>query len=181
LTRQSFPTYDAVVDREAGMSEEHRRSTPTPGELAAWREYIEASEHIRRAIAAGLGDQAGISPGDYGVLLALSEASGRRLRSSALADAVGWERSRLSHHLARMERRGLIAREECGTDSRGADVVITAEGLHVFRRSSASHFALIRDLFVDALTPEQLEALREASAAIRAHLADEGAPDAIAG
>jgi DNA-binding MarR family transcriptional regulator len=149
---------------------EHRRSTPTPDELAAWREYIEAAEHLRRAIAAGLGRDTGVSLADYSVLLALSEAGDRRLRSSELAEVIGWERSRLSHHLARMEGRDLIERHDHDTDSRGAVVTITTEGLHVFRRSSASHFALIRSLFVEALTPEQLDQTREASAAIRAHL-----------
>ena len=156
------------------MAAERRRSTPTPPELAAWREYIEASEHIRRALAAGLQQEAGISPGDYSVLLALSEADAHRLRSSVLADVIGWERSRLSHHLGRMERRALIERQEHEADSRGADVIITAEGLRVFRRSSVSHFALIRDLFVDALTPEQVLQARDVSAAIRAHLRDRG-------
>ena len=151
------------------MPNQRRRSTPTADELGAWREYIEAAERIRRDITAGLVAESGISLADYAVLLALSEAEGRRLRSSALADAVGWERSRLSHHLARMERRGLIGREESETDSRGAEVVISDEGLTVFRRSSASHFALIRRLFVDALTPEQLAAAREVSAALRSH------------
>ena len=152
------------------MADERRRSTPTPAELAAWREYVVAGEQVRRALAAGMTGEGGISLADYEVLLALSEADGRRLRSSALAERAGWERSRLSHHLGRMERRGLIAREECLTDSRGAEVVITDEGLHVFRRSSAAHFALIRRLFVDALTPEQLASAREVGAALRAHL-----------
>jgi DNA-binding MarR family transcriptional regulator len=155
------------------MATERRRSTPTADELAAWREYLEAGERLRRALAAGMTGESGISPADYEVLLALSEADGRRLRSSALAEKAGWERSRLSHHLARMERRGLIAREECLTDNRGAEVVITDEGLHVFRRSSAAHLALVRRLFVDALTPEQLASAQQVSAAIRTHLEEQ--------
>jgi len=54
------------------------------------------------------------------VLLALRETEGHRMRSSEMAVHIGWEHSRLSHHLGRMERRQLIRREECTIDSRGA-------------------------------------------------------------
>lgn len=147
-----------------------RRTTPTAEELRVWRDWVETGEQIRSAMTGAMQRRTGISNADYIVLLALAEADGRRLRSSALADAVRWERSRLSHHLPRLERRGLVAREEHATDSRGADVVITDEGLHVFRQASAAHFGLIRELFVDALTPEQLAQAGEVAAALRAHL-----------
>jgi DNA-binding MarR family transcriptional regulator len=117
-----------------------------------------------------LSEESGLSSGDYGVLLALSEAPGRRVRSSALAERIGWERSRLSHHLARMQKRGLIDREECATDNRGAEVVLTTLGATTFRRASAPHLRAIQEVFVDALTVEQLEALEDAVAALGAHL-----------
>ncbi|WP_199706615.1 MarR family winged helix-turn-helix transcriptional regulator [Amnibacterium setariae] len=152
------------------MEIERRRGTPTADELRVWREYVETGERIRSAMAGAMQRRTGISSGDYAVLLALSEAEGRRLRSSALADAAHWERSRLSHHLPRMERRGLIRREDCATDDRGAEVVLSAEGLRVFRQASAAHFGLIRELFVDALTPEGLAQAHEVSAALSEHL-----------
>ena len=81
-------------------------------------------------LAARLQAECGLSPGDYAVLLALKEADDHRLRSSALAATIDWERSRLSHHLGRMERRGLIGRQECSTDSPGgAEIVLTPAGL----------------------------------------------------
>jgi DNA-binding MarR family transcriptional regulator len=104
-------------------------------------------------------------------MLALSEADERRMRSSELASHIGWERSRLSHHLARMERRGLIRRADCPTDSRGAEIVLTDAGAHAFRRASAPHLRDIRAIFVDALTPEQITAAGEVARALRAHLA----------
>jgi DNA-binding MarR family transcriptional regulator len=114
--------------------------------------------------------ESALSPGDYAVLLALSEAEAHRLRSSELAVHVGWERSRLSHHLGRMERRELIRREECATDSRGAEVVLTTAGAEAFRAASIPHLRAVRELFVDALTPEQLTAAGEIAAALSAHL-----------
>ncbi|SHN38398.1 MarR family winged helix-turn-helix transcriptional regulator [Cryptosporangium aurantiacum] len=146
------------------------RRLPTREELAVWRDFLETTEALRTAVGARLHRDTGLSPGDYGVLLALSEADGNRLRSSDLATAVGWERSRLSHHLGRMERRGLIRRESSPTDNRGADVVLERVGADAFRAATVPHFKVIRELFVDALTPEQLDAARDVAAALRARL-----------
>ena len=147
-----------------------RRVLPTTEELRVWRGFIETAEALRAELGARLQAECALSPGDYAVLLALSEADGRRLRSSQLADDVGWERSRLSHHLGRMEKRGLIRREECLTDNRGAEVVLTTEGAAAFRGATVPHLTAVRELFVDALTPEQLAAAGEIATALRAKL-----------
>jgi DNA-binding MarR family transcriptional regulator len=144
---------------------------PTGPELATWRTFIETVEQLRSVLAARLQAECGLSPGDYAVLLALHDADGHRLRSSALAGQIGWERSRLSHHLGRMERRGLIDRQECPTDSRGAEIVLTQAGCDAFRRASVPHLRAIRELFVDALTPDQLTAAQDIATALRAQLA----------
>jgi DNA-binding MarR family transcriptional regulator len=149
------------------------RRVPTRDELRIWREYIETADALRSALGARLQSDSGLSSGDYTVLLALSEADGRQLRSSALAAQIGWERSRLSHHLGRMERRGLIAREDCPTDNRGAEIVLTAAGATVFEDSNGPHLRAIREVFVDALTPEQLAAAGEVASALRVHLTDQ--------
>jgi DNA-binding MarR family transcriptional regulator len=146
------------------------RKLPSRGELRTWREFIETTEALRGMLAARLHSDAGLSPGDYAVLLALSEATEGRIRSSELAARIGWERSRLSHHLARMERRQLIRREECATDSRGAEVVLEPAGAEAFRGATVPHLRAIRELFVDALTPEQMAAAGEIAAALRKHL-----------
>lgn len=146
------------------------RRGPTADELAIWRGYVEASEDIRQAMAAGLQATSGISPGDYTVLLALSEADQHQLRSSALAEGIGWQRSRLSHHLGRMESRGLICRKKSGNDSRGAVVELTDEGARTFRASSAPHLRLVRQLFIDALDPEDLDALGTVTKKLREHV-----------
>jgi DNA-binding MarR family transcriptional regulator len=147
-----------------------RRVLPTTEELRVWRGFIETTEALRAELGARLQAECALSPGDYAVLLALSEAEGRRLRSSQLADEIGWERSRLSHHLGRMEKRALIRREECRTDNRGAEVVLTPEGAAAFRGATVPHLTAVRELFVDALTPEQLAAAGEIAAALRARL-----------
>jgi DNA-binding MarR family transcriptional regulator len=146
----------------------------TSRELAIWRSLIETTAELGRILGAQL-QESGVSPADYQVLLALSEADGRRLRSSELAASIDWERSRLSHHLGRMERRGLIRRDGCATDSRGAEVSLTEEGARAFRGSSMPHLRAIKRHFADALTPEQFEALADIMQALQSHLHSEPA------
>ncbi|MFG2958893.1 MarR family winged helix-turn-helix transcriptional regulator [Streptomyces sp. NPDC048291] len=147
-----------------------RKEFPTAEELRIWRDFIETTEALRSELSSRLQRESALSPGDYAVLLALREADGRRLRSSELAAGVGWERSRLSHQIGRMERRGLIRREECVTDSRGAEVVLTPEGAEAFRNASLPHLRAVRELFVAALTPDQLAAAQELTTALRNRL-----------
>jgi DNA-binding MarR family transcriptional regulator len=161
------------------MSSDHRttgaakRQRLTARELAIWRSLLETTAALGRVLGAQL-QASGLSPGDYQVLLALREAEGARLRSSELAATIDWERSRMSHHLGRMERRGLIKRDDCATDSRGAEVSLTASGTEAFRRASAPHLRAIKQKFVDALTPKQLEALAEVLQALQRQLQGEG-------
>lgn len=147
-----------------------KRRLPKSHQIPIWRNYLETSEMIRSRLASRLQSDSGLSMGDYQVLLALTEADDNRLRSSELAAQITWERSRLSHHLGRMEKRGLIRREPCPDDSRGADVVLSDQGENAFRTASIPHLQAVRELFMDALTPEQLSQLEEITAGMRAHL-----------
>ncbi|MFB2599366.1 MarR family winged helix-turn-helix transcriptional regulator [Herbiconiux sp. P17] len=142
----------------------------TADELATWRSFIEVASDLSTVFGAQLQREADLSPGDYAVLLALSEAEGHHLRSSELAATIGWERSRLSHHLTRMEKRELLRRDECLTDNRGAEIVLTDVGSAAFRRASVPHLKAIKTTFVDALTPAQLQELAGITAALRDHL-----------
>jgi DNA-binding MarR family transcriptional regulator len=154
---------DDMVARAAG------RPRLTARELAIWRSLLDTTAELRRVLGAQL-QASGLSPGDYQVLLALKEADGTRLRSSELAATIEWERSRLSHHLGRMEQRGLIRRDDCTSDNRGAEVSLTESGAAAFRRASAPHLRAIKQHFVDALTSEQLEALADVLQSLQRHL-----------
>ncbi|MGN9809301.1 MarR family winged helix-turn-helix transcriptional regulator [Micromonospora sp. BQ11] len=150
--------------------QQRKRQLPTADQLRIWRDFIETAEALRSELSSRLQSESSLSPGDYVVLLALSEAEGRRMRSSELAAGIGWERSRLSHHLGRMERRALVRREECAADNRGAEVVLTETGAEAFGGATVPHLRAVRELFVDALTPDQLVAAGDVAAALRAHL-----------
>ncbi|WP_307042908.1 MarR family winged helix-turn-helix transcriptional regulator [Agromyces ramosus] len=109
---------------------------------------------------------AGISQGDYGVMLTLFRAPDRRLRPGALGEALGWEKSRLSHQLTRMAARGLVERVECDTDGRGTWVLLTRDGRRALLGSMRDHAAAIRTLFLDVLEPHEKRAIADASARV---------------
>lgn len=146
------------------------RRSPSAHELRVWRAFTETSERLRAELGSRLQSESELSNGDYAVLLALSEADGKRMRSSDLATQVEWERSRLSHHLGRMETRALVTREKCSTDNRGADIVLTAEGASLFRKASAPHLHAVQQLFVDALTPELIDQIDGITQALQRQL-----------
>ncbi|CAM3469243.1 MarR family winged helix-turn-helix transcriptional regulator [Isoptericola cucumis] len=142
------------------------RRTTTSEQLRVWRDFVETTEALRSRLSSRLQAESSLSSSDYAVLLALHDADGHCLRSSTLADAVGWERSRLSHQVGRMERRGLVARK----GGRSAGVALTDDGAATFRRASVAHLRAVRQLFVDALTDDQLAAAGEIAAALRSAL-----------
>jgi len=142
----------------------------TDEQLDIWRDYIETADKLRSELARRFQHDSALSTGDYAVMLALSEADNRRMRSSELADQIGWERSRLSHHLGRMEKRGLIRREECAVDTRGAEVVLVPAGFEAFHRATVPHLAAVEELFIAALSDEELAAAATLTRALRAHL-----------
>jgi DNA-binding MarR family transcriptional regulator len=154
---------------------------PNREQLRIWRDYAEVTESLRSRLATRLQSESGLSGADYQVLVALNDAEGHRVRPSELAASIGWQRSRLSHHLGRMESRGLVRREECETDSRGAEVVLTTAGAQAFDRCTRPHLKDIHDLFVSALTTEQLRQLEGISRDLRAHLGMPIRPSTIEG
>ena len=139
-------------------------------QLRTWRDYVETAEALASRLSSRLQSESGSSPGDCKVLLALREADGRRLRSSRLAEVVGWERSRLSHHLGRMERRGLVRRQASAEDPRGAEVVLTEDGADAFRRSSVPHLQAVEELFLAAYSPAELADVQRLTLVLRRHL-----------
>ena len=152
------------------MDKGKRRQLPTSGEFAVWRAHIETFEIARSRIESRLRKDSQLSDGDYRVLLSLSEAEGKAMRSSQLAAQLEWERSRLSGQLGRMEKRGLLRREPSPEDARGSLVILTDQGARAFRNSTLPHLAAIKEIFIDAFTPEQLANLEDAAAALRTHL-----------
>ena len=103
-------------------------------EQRAWRGLLQMTSRLNARLNRQLQDAGGLSLPDYDVLVSLSEAPDGRRRVFEIADELAWEQSRLSHHLGRMQRRGLVGREECATDGRGAFVVLPDSGEPPSRR-----------------------------------------------
>ena len=101
----------------------------------------------------------GLSLPDFDVLVHLTDNPEGRVRISELARGLHWERSRLSHHITRMARRGLVSREDCSDDGRGAWVVLTPEGLAAIESAAPAHVETVRELVFEALTREEIEVL----------------------
>ncbi|WP_207944769.1 MarR family winged helix-turn-helix transcriptional regulator [Actinomadura rubrisoli] len=136
----------------------------TERELRAWRTSFRMVELLRARLEQQLQATSGLSNADYTVLALLSESPDRRMRLYELCQVAGWEKSRMHHQLTRMSRRNLIARERCG--SRGVHVALTAEGLDALRKAVPRHGQEVRRLFVDRLTPEELDQFADLSAKI---------------
>ncbi|MFC3986829.1 MarR family winged helix-turn-helix transcriptional regulator [Streptosporangium jomthongense] len=136
----------------------------TERELRAWRTSFLMVELLRTRVEQQLQADGGLSNADYTVLVLLAEAPERRMRAYELGRVAGWEKSRMHHQLTRMERRGLVTREPCG--SRGVYAVLTAEGLAALRSAAPGHAREVRRLFVDPLTPEELERFADVAAKI---------------
>jgi DNA-binding MarR family transcriptional regulator len=128
---------------------------------------------LHARILRDLAREAGLSGPDYDVLSHVSESPGRRSRLGELAERMAWSRSRLSHHLNRMERRGLVTRQDCPSDGRGAFVVLTDAGFGVIQAAAPGHVASVRRHFIDLLSREQLDALTGISDTVVGHLAED--------
>ncbi|WP_431913182.1 MarR family winged helix-turn-helix transcriptional regulator [Micromonospora carbonacea] len=125
----------------------------------AWRAYLRMQAELAARLGRQLQADSGLSFADYGVLVRLAEAPDGRLRPFALQRDLQWEQSRLSHHLGRMQRRGLVDREECPQDARGAFVVLTAAGRAAIEAAAPAHVDTVRRLVFDRLDPDEVRAL----------------------
>jgi DNA-binding MarR family transcriptional regulator len=131
----------------------------TDEEQQAWRATIQLSQLLLRQLDRDLIAH-GLNSRDYEILVELSEAPERRLRMTELADATSQSRSRLSHQISRMEKRGLVRRDDCEGDKRGTFAVLTKAGFAAIERVAPYHVDNVRRHFIDRLTPDQLEEVR---------------------
>jgi DNA-binding MarR family transcriptional regulator len=150
------------------------RSELDDDEQAAWRSFVEMRHLLERHLAGRLQRDFGLSDSDFEVLVNLSETAGGRMRAYELGQATLWEKSRLSHHLSRMEKRGLVRREVVpGADARYPYIVLTEAGRTAIESAAPANAARVRKLFIDVLGPERLAVFHTASedviAAIQEH------------
>ena len=141
---------DATIDRGGRLDER---------ELGAWRGLLRAHSQLTRALDAELASEHGLSLSSYEVLLFLADAPDGRVRMAELAASVLLSRSGLTRLADRLEASGLIRRERCPSDLRGAHAVITAAGRQLFGAARGTHLAGVRRRFLDRYSEAELATL----------------------
>ncbi|BBG02140.1 MULTISPECIES: MarR family winged helix-turn-helix transcriptional regulator [Pseudonocardia] len=143
-------------------------------EQRTWRAFLATQRLVLEHVERRLQSNAGMPQAYYEILVRLSEAPGRTLRMSVLAESSWSSRSRLSHAVARMEEAGWVVRRSCPTDRRGQLAELTDEGFEVLRTAAPDHVESVREALFDGLTPAQQAGLREACETVVEHLSGAG-------
>jgi DNA-binding MarR family transcriptional regulator len=130
----------------------------TAEEEHVWRRWLTLNARLSATLQRELQDDAGLSMPDFEVLVHLTDSPEGRMRVTDLAGLLQWERSRVSHHVTRMESRRLVKRVECAEDGRGAFIVITPQGRAAIGQAAPGHVNTVRRLVFDVLSPEEVDA-----------------------
>ena len=138
-------------------------------EQKAWRAWLYSTQLLQAQLERDLTHDAGIPHAYYEILVQLSEAPGRMLRMSELAERSLSSRSRLSHAVSRLEERGWVRRQICEEDGRGQLAVLTDEGFAALEAAAPIHVESVRTHLFDQLTPEQVAAMRDIGETLLRH------------
>ena len=145
----------------------------TAEEQHAWRSFVRLHERLIGRLSHQLQTKSQLASADYAVLVNLTDVPEGRQRYQDLARSLEWEKSRMSHHITRMIGRGLVVREECREDGRGAFAVITEAGREAIAAAAPQHVQAVRSLFLDHLTAAELRTLAEISVRVVEKLDDD--------
>ncbi len=128
-------------------------------EHRAWKGLQFMQMQLDGELARRLAADSSMSYQDYVVLVGLTATAEGRMRLYEMAGILGWEKSRLSHHVNRMVKRGLVTKERCPSDRRGLFVCVTDKGRAEIEAAAPGHVAAVRELVLDHLSARQLDEL----------------------
>ena len=140
----------------------------------AWLAYIRVQLRLAYEMNRQLLADSDMSLPDYDVLTGLSVADGQRMQITVLAAQIGWERSRVSHHVRRMSARGLVTCDLSAADRRVTEVTLTAQGRQALAAAAPGHVDLVRRLFFDGLPADLMGPLSEALESVYANIIKRG-------
>jgi DNA-binding MarR family transcriptional regulator len=140
----------------------------------AWLAYVRVQLRLAYEMNRQLLADSGMSLPDYDVLTALSVADGERMQITVLAAQIGWERSRVSHHVRRMSTRGLVTCGLSSADRRVTEVTLTSLGRQALAEAAPGHVELVRRLFFGGLPPDLVGPLSEALESVYANIINRG-------
>lgn len=123
--------------------------------METWRAYVVGSALLAYRLHHDLQERHGLALADYELLVRLSEVPGGAIRMSSLAGLVASSKSRVSHQVRRMEKDGLVRREECPSDARGVFAVLTEKGRALLEAAAPTHVEGVREHLVDQLSPDE--------------------------
>ena len=141
----------------------------TAPEEHLWRGWLKLNAELASTLQRELQQDIGLSMPDFEVMVHLTDNPEGRVRVTDLAGLLQWERSRVSHHVKRMEGRGLVARVECADDGRGAFVAITSQGRAAIEEAAPGHVMAVRRLMFDVLSEEEKAVLAAVIDKLLAH------------
>lgn len=150
-------------------------------EMRAWRAFVMTNVRLFERLDREMKAEHGLTHDDYGILVNLSEAPDQRMRMTELADRVLESKSRLSHHVGRLQAEGLVQRETCPNDLRGLFAVLTPAGRRALRKAAPDHVRSVRAHFIDLLDPSQLRTIADALSTVADHLEQVGGVGPVAG
>jgi DNA-binding MarR family transcriptional regulator len=142
----------------------------------AWRAFMHAHHQLVALLHRRL-QESGLSGADYEVLAMLSAHDGGRMPARELCNALGWEKSRVSHQVRRMENDGLIGREPNPDDARSTVVCLLPTGRAAIKKAAPRHVEDVRRNFIDLLTPAELDTLTALNERVLRHLDSDDSPD----
>jgi DNA-binding MarR family transcriptional regulator len=140
----------------------------------AWLAYIRVQLRLSYEMNRQLLADSGMSLPDYDVLTALSVADGGRMQITVLASQIGWERSRVSHHVRRMSARGLVTCGLSAADRRVTEVTLTVHGRQALEEAAPGHVDLVRRLFFGGLPDDLVGPLGDALESVYANIIKQG-------
>jgi DNA-binding MarR family transcriptional regulator len=143
-------------------------------EQRAWLAYIRVQLRLAYEMNRQLLADSGMSLPDYDVLTALSVAEGGRMQITALGAQIGWERSRVSHHVRRMSARGLVTCGLSAADRRVTEVTLTGLGRQALEEAAPGHVDLVRRLFFGGLPAGLVGPLSDALERVYANIIKQG-------
>ncbi|WP_405730702.1 MarR family transcriptional regulator [Streptomyces sp. NBC_01537] len=141
-------------------------------ETRAWYAFIGAGALINRRLDQQLKEDVGITHLQYEILVRLDSAPDREVRMSGLADALYNSKSGLTYQITQMEKAGLVRRRCCPSDVRAVYAVITDDGRRMLERAAPGHVALVRELLIDVLTPQQLTTIADGLGEVNRRMQD---------
>jgi DNA-binding MarR family transcriptional regulator len=129
----------------------------SPHELRIWHAFKLMGEDVLVRVGRDITEATGLSGPEFGVLSRLAALGKGEMRQQALANMMGWDKSRLSHQLTRMKTRKLIERRS--TDKNTVLVVLTKLGQQKLDAARPVHAESVRRNLLSRLSTQQIETI----------------------